>query len=363
MYPIKSYVKHLIIFSSFLLLSSCANHNPEIVKRDPLEPYNRAMFGLNQVFDKVVGRPTANIYTHLTPTPLQKGIRNGFNNLALIPTVANDLLQLQIDIAGRDFSRFLVNSTLGIAGIIDVAQYAGLPEHYNDMGMTFRYWGSRSTPYLVLPLLGPSTVADATGYLFDYTAFSIYPYINPVGLRYGLLALNYVQRRAALLDADLLMRSAAVDLYTFQRDAYLQYRESAFQKEYPNRNNRKGINDNIDDFIIEEEQSESVTNPPHHSPKAKKQTHASPSSTSKKLPKPASSPPTRLSLAPPYQPPRLRIPPAVQMPTPPPRITTMPRKPVQMPTPPPRITTTPRQPVQMPYQPPQFQIQNQYRNQ
>jgi phospholipid-binding lipoprotein MlaA len=174
--------------------------------------------------DRILLKPTAKIYVTILPSFVRAGINNAYNNINLLPTVANDLLQAKGNDAIKDTWRFIANSTFGIAGFVDVASTWGLPPHSNDLGLTFAHWGNKKSPYLVIPLLGPSTFRDGMGMMFDYALFTPYPYLRSDAAIYGLLALRYVDLRSQMLDQDRLL-DEGLDQYTFIRDAYLQHRQ------------------------------------------------------------------------------------------------------------------------------------------
>lgn len=204
-----------------IILSGCAHKgtNPA----DPYEPLNRKIHQFNMTFDKVLLKPPAKLYKAVVPPLVRKSINNAFNNVDMVPTVANDLLQGEGKWAIKDTWRLLINSTLGIAGLLDVASKFGLPPHYNDLGLTFAKWGDKKSPYIVLPFLGPSTIRDGSGWLFQFCLYTPYVYIKDDNLIYGLIGLRYIDLRAQLLDTERLM-DEALDKYTFIRDAYLQHR-------------------------------------------------------------------------------------------------------------------------------------------
>lgn len=213
-------VKPLII-SCMLLLSACIKKgsNPA----DPYESINRKIHDFNMAFDATVLRPPAILYKTVIPAPIRSGLNNAYNNVNMLPTIANDLLQAEGNYAIKDTWRFLINSTFGIAGIFDVASRWGLPPHSNDLGLTFAKWGNKNSPYVVIPFLGPSTIRDGMGMLFDYTLFTPYPYIKSDTVIYSLLGLRYVDLRSQMLETDRLI-AEALDKYAFIRDAYLQHR-------------------------------------------------------------------------------------------------------------------------------------------
>ena len=144
-----------------LMLSNCVHqgNNPA----DPYELWNRKIHRFNMAFDATMLRPPAKLYQAILPSRLRKGINNAFNNVDMLPSIANDLLQAEGKWAIKDTWRFVINSSLGVAGFFDVANTFGLPPHYNDLGLTFAKWGDKKSPYLVIPLIGPSTLRDASG--------------------------------------------------------------------------------------------------------------------------------------------------------------------------------------------------------
>lgn len=190
---------------------------------DPYEHFNRKVHAFNVVADKAILKPAALVYTSVLPGFVRKGINNAFNNLDMVPSVANDLLQAQGKWAIKDTWRFAINSTLGVGGLFDVADKMGLPAHYNDLGLTFAKWGDKNSPYLEIPLLGPSTIRDGAGMFFQFVLWTPYVYINNDAAAYGLAGLRYIDLRAQLLSSERIM-DQALDQYAFMRDAYLQHR-------------------------------------------------------------------------------------------------------------------------------------------
>jgi phospholipid-binding lipoprotein MlaA len=157
------------------------------------------------------------------PKPLSKGLSNVFYNIDMIPTIINDVLQFNFYQATSDTWRFAINSTLGIAGFFDVATDMGLEPNKEDFGLTLAQWGWTHSNYLVLPILGPGTVRDQFAWPIN-TYMTIYPYIQNDNLRYGLYAGNIIVKRAELLRYENVLQEAALDRYTFVRDAYFQRR-------------------------------------------------------------------------------------------------------------------------------------------
>jgi len=205
-------------------LAGCASapKNPQ----DPFEGFNRAMFGFNDKVDQVALKPAAKVYRAALPDFVQTGIGNFFGNLNDVPTALNNFLQWRIKDGMSDVARVLLNSTFGMAGLIDVASEAwGLPKHDQDFGQTLGRWGVGSGPYLVLPLLGPTTTRDTVALPVDLKT-DIWSYKDPVRWRNAGSVIRIVDKRAYILDSTSLLEEAALDRYEFVRDAYLQRRES-----------------------------------------------------------------------------------------------------------------------------------------
>lgn len=211
----------LIAVLSTLLLASCVCKGPN--PDDPYEPINREIHKFNMAFDATMLKPPARLYKAILPGPVRGAINNAYDNINMIPTTANDVLQGDLRMATRDTWRFLINSTLGVAGLFDVAGHFGLPQHSNDLGLTLAKWGDKRSPYIVIPFIGPSTIRDGMGMMFEYSLLTPYPYINDNVVLYSLLGLRYVDLRSQLFDTERLMQEA-IDPYAFIRDAYLQHR-------------------------------------------------------------------------------------------------------------------------------------------
>lgn len=210
----------IFTIATSLFLSACVTKgtNPD----DPYEALNRKTYKFNQGIDHLILKPSAKFYRAVLPAPIRSGVNNAYNNVNMLPTVANDLLQADGKGAIKDSWRFVINSIFGIAGVLDVAKGWGLPPHSNDMGLTFAKWGDKKSPYIVIPLLGPSTFRDGMAMIFDYAFFTPYPYLSNA-LMYSLLGVRYVDLRSQMLDTEKLMHDA-IDPYAFMRDAYLQHR-------------------------------------------------------------------------------------------------------------------------------------------
>ena len=204
-------------------LAGCAGTagNP----KDPWEGFNRAMFSFNETVDKAVIKPVAQGYDYVTPQPVQTGVGNFFGNIADVFTAVNNLIQGKPGEAVSDATRVALNTTVGILGVFDVATPLGLEKHDEDFGQTFGRWGVGDGPYVVWPLVGPRTVRDTVGYAVDAAVDPVWN-VDHVPTRNSLAALRIVDTRASLLPAEKVIDDAALDKYTYMRDAYLQRRKS-----------------------------------------------------------------------------------------------------------------------------------------
>lgn len=204
------------------LLGGCATSgNP----KDPIEGFNRAMFAFNEGLDSALIKPIAQGYDKVLPMPVKTGVTNFFGNIADLFIGVNNLLQGKPDQAVSDLGRVVINSTVGILGLFDVASEAGLEKHEEDFGQTFGRWGAGDGAYVVIPVFGPRTVRDTAGLVLDVA-------VDPVGnmdhvaTRNALTALRMIDTRADLLPADKVIAEAALDKYAYVRDGYLQRRRN-----------------------------------------------------------------------------------------------------------------------------------------
>jgi phospholipid-binding lipoprotein MlaA len=189
--------------------------------RDPWEGFNRQVQWFNDDADRYIVRPIAKGYTRVVPRPVRRGVSNVFTNLLYPIVIVNQFLQGKPRDGFSDLGRFILNSTVGLAGLLDPATHVGLPKNDEDFGQTFGVWGAGPGPYLVLPILGPSTVRDGTG---SFVGAMMYPwrYAEDERIRWGATVLFAIDVRAGLLDAEDLISG---DRYVFLRDAFLQRRE------------------------------------------------------------------------------------------------------------------------------------------
>jgi len=202
------------------LLAGCAAAPSRV---DPFEPWNRAMYQVHEVVDGNVIKPIAETYVKTTPQPVRTGVSNFFGNIDDLFTGINHVLQGKKERAGDDFGRVLLNSTFGILGIFDPASEMGITKDKTDFGITFGKWGAPQGPYLFVPLFGPTTVRDGSGWLVRLYASPL-GYIDNVPLRNWLYALGYLDTRAQLLSAESVLDAAALDKYRYLRNAYLRAR-------------------------------------------------------------------------------------------------------------------------------------------
>ncbi|MDR2690014.1 MAG: VacJ family lipoprotein [Azoarcus sp.] len=208
--------------AALALMSLCAGcaSTPD----DPFEGYNRAMFKVNEHIDRAVVKPVAQAYTKVTPQPVRVWVSNIFGNFSDPWISANNLLQGKPADALSDLMRFLVNSTLGIGGMLDIASEAGLPKHDEDLGQTLAVWGVGDGPYIVLPFFGSRTLRDAVVLPLDVTADDSWVITAHTATRNSLAILQLVNERARLLGLDRTLEEATLDKYRYTRDFYLQQR-------------------------------------------------------------------------------------------------------------------------------------------
>lgn len=218
-------MKSLLALAALLIASGCATTSGNSNPQDPWESLNRATYGFNDALDKAVLKPIAQGYVWVLPEFARAGVTNFFANIDDVGTGINNILQGKVAQGGSDLGRFAFNSVVGIFGLWDVATPLGLEKHYEDFGQTLGWWGTPSGPYLVIPLFGPSTLRDAPARFVDsYTSY--YPYVDDIAVRNSLFGLGIVSARANLLQGEKILDEAALDKYTFVRDAWLQRRRS-----------------------------------------------------------------------------------------------------------------------------------------
>ena len=203
------------------LLAGCAM-GP--TREDPFEPMNRVSYKVHEVIDGRLVKPVVRAYVDYTPKPVRLAVSNFFGNIDDMFSVVNDMLQGKGDKAGNDLGRVITNTGFGILGLIDIASDAGIPKGNEDFGQTFGFWGLPQGPYLFIPVFGPTTVRDGTGWLIRGYASPV-GYIDDIATRDVLWTLNLVDLRASALQAENLLNQAALDPYTFIRRSYFQRRQ------------------------------------------------------------------------------------------------------------------------------------------
>jgi len=209
-----------------LVLSGCASTQYVENERDPWQGFNRAMYGFNDGLDRAVLKPAAQGYKAVAPDFVETGVRNFFENLDDISVAANNLLQGKVSNSASDIGRFVVNSTLGVLGLFDVASSMGLTKHDEDFGQTLGAWGMDAGPYIVWPFFGPSTLRDTPSLVVDRVLLDPLTYVEIKTIeRVGIVAIDAVSVRAELLSLEETVDEISTDRYTFIREAYLDRRE------------------------------------------------------------------------------------------------------------------------------------------
>ena len=214
-------IRIFLVFTTISITGCAATHtkNPA----DPLESFNRGVYQFNDTLDKAIAKPVAQGYNAVMPVPGKVMVNNFFSNLDDVIVTLNDLLQFKFTQAASDGARFLFNSTFGVFGLFDVAHR--LEKHNEDFGQTLGYWGVESGPYIVLPILGPSTVRDGAGLYADSRPSKLRQ-VDHMRSRNQLYLTKSINHRAQLLDQEKVLDEAALDRYEFIRDAYLLRRRS-----------------------------------------------------------------------------------------------------------------------------------------
>ncbi len=219
------FLRPALLVVAALYLSGCATQ--PVTKADPRDPWermNRSVYRFNDVLDRNVALPVVRAYEKVTPKPVRTGVSNFFDNLAYPTVIVNDLLQGKLLATVKDTGRFLLNTTVGLAGFLDPATPSGLEKNDEDFGQTFGRWGVGSGPYLVLPVLGPSSVRDGIGRGVAWYATDLKENVDSAGWTWGLTGASLLNDRYQLLQAEGVLEKA-YDPYVLVRSAYLQRRE------------------------------------------------------------------------------------------------------------------------------------------
>ena len=219
-------IKSVLMLGLVISMVGCASipAGAERSPQDPWEPFNRSVFEFNEGLDAYLLKPVVAGYRFVLPEFLREGIYNFFSNYGDIYTALYNLLQGKPDYAFNDFMRVMVNTTMGLGGLIDLATPGGLEKHKEDWGQTLGVWGVPSGPYVVLPFFGPSNVRDTFGTVADLESDYLFRLLPDVALRNSLTGLRVVNARNTYYEAGDLLDGAAIDKYTFMRDAYIQRR-------------------------------------------------------------------------------------------------------------------------------------------
>ena len=230
--------KYIVIYLSFLLSFQ------SLAADDPFEDYNRKIWAFNEFLDDNFAKPTAEVYTSIAPNFVEIAISNFFRNLNELDNTANQLLQGKPLLAVNDFSRFLINTTIGLGGFIDVGSSFGLERHDEDFGQTLGAWGVGSGPFLMLPLYGPSTPRGLAGRSVSSVLSGTFA-IEETDVRIGITAIDALETRARYLEVETLIIG---DRYSFIRDSYMQYQE--FESSNVE-NQSDDFVDDMDDFLLD----------------------------------------------------------------------------------------------------------------
>lgn len=244
--------KHVVLIGVFLITTGCATTQTTddngVGDTDPIEPANRIFFDINETLDKHLLKPVAEVYVDYTPVPVRTSITNFFDNLTYLNVILNDLLQGKFEQGMTDMLRFTYNSTFGIAGLFDVSTPIGMPANDEDFGQTLATWGIDKGFYLYIPLLGPNTVRGATD-MVPSTLLNPFFYVTSTVL-FPVNALNAINKRGNLLEASNIRDEAAIDPYSFTREAHLQQREFLIYDGNPPASGYDDIFDDEEDDIF-----------------------------------------------------------------------------------------------------------------
>ena len=212
----------IVLISLVLIGITGCSSNAAKTNNDPAENLNRKFYAINDTLDKKFVEPVAKVYVDLAPKPVRTGVTNFFDNLTYVNTISNDLLQGKLSLFAKDSARFLINSTVGIGGLFDPASKMGLESRKEDLGQTLAVWGASEGSYIMLPFLGPSSTRDVTSPLMGMATNPVTYLASVVTIPVGIV--SAINTRANLLDATRMRDQAAIDPYTFVREAWRQQR-------------------------------------------------------------------------------------------------------------------------------------------
>lgn len=215
--------KSFFALTTALVVCGCSTV-PRPTANDPYESFNRSMFRVHEAVDTVV-KPAAKVYDAHVPLPARAGLGNMFSNVGDLWVSANNLMQAKPADSGSDLTRFIINSTLGIFGLFDVATEMGFEKHEEDLGQTLATWGVGSGGYLFFPIIGPRTLRDGGSWVVDIQADPLFSNIPDMAVRNSLVAAKAIHTRAGLLPTDAILEEATDDPYSYIREAYLQRRQ------------------------------------------------------------------------------------------------------------------------------------------
>jgi phospholipid-binding lipoprotein MlaA len=222
--PVNRFVTGFLVASALGLLAGCATV-AQPAPQDPWESFNRGTYAFNEGVDNAVLKPVATLYRDRVPPLVRTGVSNFFGNLGDAWSAVNSLLQFRLQDAEENLARFQLNTMFGVFGIFDPASDLNIERHREDFGQTLGRWGMPSGPYLVLPILGPSTLRDTAALPVDWR-YDLIADFRPYAVRTATVTLRGIDTRANLLRVSSVLEEAALDKYSFVRDAYLQRRRS-----------------------------------------------------------------------------------------------------------------------------------------
>ncbi len=215
-----------------LFAAGCATTPAGINNSDPIEPFNREVYSVNDALDKHIMKPVANAYIKVTPKPVQQSVANFYNNITYPNTVINEFLQGKFKLFFSDAGRFVVNSTVGILGLFDPASHIGLEYHQEDIGQSLATWGTPQGAYLVVPLVGPYTVRNSPNLIISVVTNVLF-YVSAPYVTIPLSVLGIINSRAQVSSSVNLVNQAALDPYVFVREGYLQRRQYLIYDGHP----------------------------------------------------------------------------------------------------------------------------------